>query len=623
MRLVQVFLGGFVFAIVGTCASAATWDVSPSGCDDSSCAPCCTIQGAVVKSSGGDVISVAPGSYPEVVDFRYMASVGDITVEAASGPGTVSIYSSIDEPLRHGDVYTNTVTLDGLDVTAGGGYSCVYFNHMGNAVLTDVTANDCGYTAIMLDNPGTVVMERCTANSSGRTGIQIDGASSALVTDCTANSNDSVGIDVYSIGTIDIVNPTTVGNFDGIKIYAVAPTTITGATVTDNDGQGIRIESADSLAISGSTITGSVEQGIDINWADSDPVGSVTLTNVDVSNNGHGGNEDGTRLRNVDGPVILTNCVLDDNGADGIFCDSDVVGDIEISGGQANGNGDDGYDLRVVGNATVIGARAIGNGEHGIVASMTGTLLFQNCVTNGNEVGSGLYIEWQDPDPIDGVSVIDCTANNNGLIGGGNGIIVKFVEGPVAVIGTTTNGNSRTGVRVDDAGGTVLIRGAESNFGLEEGFKIDADVGPVTVLDSVAEGNATEGLVVRRENVDVESLYVRRNAFVSNIGTGVALSGLGGSGLMSVQCNDIADNTFGMYLDSSVTVDARKVWWGSTTGPSDQGPGTGDGIFAEPGGTITYDPWLPESVLSPTTTCEFFSSGFESGLLEEWDVVVK
>ena len=295
---------------------------------------------------------------------------------------------------------------------------------------------------------------------------------------------------------------------------------------------------------------------------------------------------------------------------------------IEITGGRADGNGDDGYDLRGIVNATVIGARANSNGEMGFSVFAIGTVSFDNCIANGNQTGHGFLIDNIGADLLDGVTVSGCTANNNGLMSGGNGIYVKYVDGPVAVIGTTTNGNSWTGVRVDDTAGSVLIRGAESNFGLEEGFKIDADIGPVTVVDCVAEGNTTNGLVVRRENVDVESLYVRRNAFVSNTDTGVVLLGLGGSGLMSVQCNDIADNDFGMYLDSLVTVDARKVWWGSTTGPGDQGPGTGDGIFAEPGGTITYDPWLPESISSPTTTCDFFGSGFESGLLEEWDLIV-
>lgn len=646
-------------------ALATTWNVAQTGCNDTSCAPCCTIQGAVYKSVGGDTISVAPGTYPEIVDFRFMLSVGDITLEAASGPGTVFISSSADEPLRHSDSYTNTVTLDGLDITSGGGYSCVYFNHLGNAVLRDVTANDCGYTAIMLDNPGTVVMERCTANSSGRTGIQIDGASSATVTDCTANSNDSYGFDVYSLGTIDIVNPTAVGNWDGLRVVAVAPTTITNAastdngrdgivvettsslfitnpsadrnagagmnllahgsttitngTVSDNISRGIQAMSTDTVGIDGTTVSGNVEGGIDIEWDGVDPVDQVTLTNVDVSGNGVVTGERGVRLRSIEGPVVVTNCTFDNNGDDGFSVYETMIGDLEIYGGHAHGNGDDGFDLSATGNATVVGVAAGGNGDQGFELDMPGNIFFQNCVANDNGTGAGFDLQWREPDPLDGASVIDCTANNNGLLDGGNGIRVKHIVGPVTVAGTTTNGNSWTGVRVDDAAGSVLIRNAVSSFGLEEGIKIDTDVGPVTILDCTAEGNATEGLVVSREDVDVENIYVRRNAFVANVGTGVALFDLGGTGLRSLQCNDIAGNGFGMYLESQVTVDAQKVWWGNTTGPSDQGPGTGDGIFAEPGGEILHAPWLMQSISSPLTDCEMFGSGFESGLMGEWD----
>jgi len=612
------------FLLITGAASATTWNVAQTVCNNTTCAPCCDIQAAVGHAVGNDVISVAPGTYVEQVDFRGMLTVGDITLEAASGPGTVLITYAADEPLRHSDTYTNTVTLDGIDVTSGGGYSCVFFNHSGNVVMRDVTANVCGYTALMLDNPGTVELERCTANGSGRTGIQVDGAASAQLTDCTANSNASHGIHIINVsGTVDMINPTAVGNADeGVGFENGGANTITGATLTDNGRSGIRALISGSITVVDSTITGSFDQGLDLDWDGADPVDSVTLTGTQISNNGHGGNEDGTRLRNVDGPVVLTNCVLDNNGQDGIFCDSDVVGDIEISGGRANGNGDDGYDLRVVGNATVIGTRANNNGDNGIVVGMPGTIFFQNCIANDNIDGSGFDLQWQDPDPLDGASVIDCTAHDNGLAGGGNGIRVKHVAGSVTVVGARANGNFWTGVRVDDTAGSVLIRDVIASFGLEDGIKVDADIGPVTIFDSIAEGNVTEGLIVRRETLDVESLYVRRNAFVANGGTGMALSDLVGSGLMSVQCNDVAGNNFGLYLDAPVALDASKVWWGHVSGPSSQGPGTGDGIFAEPGGTITYNPWLMQSITSPLTDCEMFGSGLESGLFEEWDVVV-
>jgi len=627
MSLSRVFIGGLITFLATGAASATTWNVDQTGCSDTTCTPCCTIQGAVGHSIGNDVISVAPGTYIEQVDFRGMATVGDITLVAASGPGTVLVAPTSGHTLRHGDSYTNTVTIDGVDFTSAGTSACVYLDHQGDVVLLDVTANNCGYTAFVLDNPGSVTMERCTANNSDRTGIQIDGASSASLTDCTASSNTSSGIDVYTLGTTDIVNPTAVGNWDGIVVYAVAPTTITGATVTNNGRVGIWVGTSGAITIADSTVTGSNEQGLDIEEYNSDPVDSVTLTNTVVNNNGHGSGDSGVRLRDVNGPVVITNCDFNDNGlsgsGDGFSPEISVVGDLEIYGGEANGNADDGYDLRVTGNATVIGITASGNGDNGVVTDIPGTIFFQDCVANGNIEGSGFDLQWQDPDDLDAASVIDCTANNNGLAGGGNGIRVKHVAGPVTVVGTTTNGNSRTGVRVDATAGSVLIRDAVSSFGLEEGFKVDADVGPVTVLDCVADGNVDEGLVIFRENVDVESVNISRNVFSSNGGAGLAFLALSGSGPFKAKCNDIAGNSDGLYLADPVTVDARHIWWGDPTGPSGQGPGAGDAIFAESGGTITYIPWLVESFTAPVSGCPLFESDFESGLLEEWDVVVQ
>ncbi len=635
MSLIRILFGSLIILMGSSIGWAATVPVDEAhtllvnqahpSCSDSTCSPCCTIQGAVFFAFPDDVISVEPGTYVEQVDFRNMAVVGDITLEALFGPGTVLVAPTSGHTLRHGDSYTNTVTIDGVDFSSGTGSVCVYIDHQGDVVLTDVTANNCGYTAFVLDNTGSVTMERCTGNASDRTGIQIDGASSASLTDCTANSNPDSGIVVYTTGNLDLVNPTAVGNtYEGISLVAVAPATVTGATVTDNDRDGIYVAASSAVIISNSIVSGSWGRGIDIEWYNSDPVDGVTLTNVDVIENGIDGGAAGARLRDVTGSVVVTNCTFDNNGEAGFLVETSVIGDLEIYGGHANGNQDGGYDLRVTGNATVIGATANNNDETGFAAEMPGTIFFQDCVANDNFDGAGFDLQWQDPDPLDGASVIDCTAHNNGLAGGGNGIRVKHVAGPVTVVGARTNGNYWTGVRVDDAANTVLIRGAESNFGLEEGFKIDADVGPVMVVDCVADGNADEGLLINRETVDVESVMIRRNIFVNNGATGVDLPGLGGAGTFSARCNDIAGNTDGLYLDSLVTVDARNVWWGDPFGPS--GPGTtgsGDTVYAEPGGTILYQPWLGQSFKASHSKCEFFGSGFETGLAEEWDVVVE
>ncbi|MEX1311938.1 MAG: right-handed parallel beta-helix repeat-containing protein [Candidatus Sulfomarinibacteraceae bacterium] len=612
-----------LIAVAPTVSWAATWNVAQTGCNDTSCTPCCTIQAAVEHSVGGDVISVAPGTYPENIDFRNMASVGNISLEAASGPGTVLVSPATGHTLRHGGSHHNLVTIDGIDFSSGAGSACVYLDHAGGAVLRDIDASGCGYTAFLLDNTGNITMRRCTANSNARHGIQIDGASGAYLEDCTTSSNTMDGVLIINVdASVELVNPTAVGNTNhGLDFDLAGPLIINGATATNNGGRGIWAWSTSMIFIQNSDIQGNGEVGIDLEWNGVDPVDLVSLTNTTVSGNGLAAGDSGVRLREISGPVTVTNCVFDNNGFDGLSVESSVVGDLEIVGGHADGNGSDGYDVRVVGHTTVTGVGAVGNNDKGISIDSPGLVLVQDSVASNNLNGSGISIDWQDPATVNGVSVIDCTADGNGLMDGGNGIYIRHVSGDVKVVGTTTIGNARTGVRVDDTAGSVLIRDAVSNTGLEEGIKIDADVGPVTVLDSIADGNAAEGLVVNRQSVDVESIFVRRNLVSNNGGAGVALLGLGGSGPFNVKCNDIAGNSSGIYLDDAVVVDARKVWWGSPTGPSGQGPGSGDGVFAEPGGAVTFSPWLSQSFTSTASTCELFGSRFESGLLEEWDAV--
>ena len=161
------------------------------------------------------MVSVAPGTYPENIDLRDMLSVGHITLEAASGPGTVLVSPVAGHTLRHGGSYSNTVWIDGISFASAAGSSCVYLDHWGGAVLYDVDASNCGYTGILLDNTGNITMRRCTANSNARHGIQIDGASGVYMEDCTTNSNNMDGVLIINLDTMaELVNPTAVGNLE-------------------------------------------------------------------------------------------------------------------------------------------------------------------------------------------------------------------------------------------------------------------------------------------------------------------------------------------------------------------------------------------------------------------------
>jgi hypothetical protein len=59
--------------------------------------------------------------------------------------------------------------------------------------------------------------------------------------------------------------------------------------------------------------------------------------------------------------------------------------------------------------------------------------------------------------------------------------------------------------------------------------------------------------------------------------------------VLTAHCNDISGNTvYGIRNVGTVEVDAENNWWGDASGPSVQGPGTGDAVSTN----VDYDPWI-------------------------------
>lgn len=625
MIVVRCAIVGFLLPLLIEVSGvgATTWSVDQGdpGCSDGPCAPCCTIQAAVEHSSGTDIVSVATGTYPEQVDIRDMQSIGDIVLEASAGPGTVLVTPASGRALMHADSHNNTVTIDGIDFTSPD-MTCVFIAHTGDVVLQDVTAIGCGNHGFEIDATGTVSMTRCAGNDNGNKGIQVDSAASVTLTDCTASGNVAAGIHVLNVtGSVDLLNPIATENDEyGIGFDVYGPLTIVGGEATDNVTTGVWPWASGTVSIEGMTITGNGEQGIDMEGLDGVPVAGVVLTDTIVDNNGYTSGESGFRLRDVDGPVQITNCSFDGNGWDGFSPETSVVGNLDINGGHANGNADDGYDLRVVGDVTVTGVSAEGNADGGVQVDSQGLVHLEDSTANDNMAGGGIVVSWQDPEPVAGVTVVDCTANGNGLAGGADGVLLEHVVGPATVVGTTTNGNSGAGVRVKTTDGPVLVQEAVSSFGGTDGIRIEADGGPVTVRGCAVEGNDGTGIRIQPGTTGADVVVVKRNFVIDNPGTGLAYIGAAGPAELGATCNDIAGNGGGIYLDAPIIVDARHVWWGHSSGPSGQGaPGTGDSIYAEPGGTINFDPWLAESFAAPISGCPIFEAGFETGNLAEWD----
>ncbi|MFH1844702.1 MAG: FG-GAP-like repeat-containing protein, partial [bacterium] len=78
-----------------------------------------------------------------------------------------------------------------------------------------------------------------------------------------------------------------------------------------------------------------------------------------------------------------------------------------------------------------------------------------------------------------------------------------------------------------------------------------------------------------------------------NLGRGVQV---GLNAELDINNSDIYGNGFGVEnLNTGAVVDARGNWWGSASGPSGVGPGTGDAVSDY----VLYDPWLSRSIDNP------------------------
>jgi len=70
--------------------------------------------------------------------------------------------------------------------------------------------------------------------------------------------------------------------------------------------------------------------------------------------------------------------------------------------------------------------------------------------------------------------------------------------------------------------------------------------------------------------------------------------------VVTAHCNNIVGNTSSGINSTAQQVDAENNWWGHYTGPSGEGPGSGDGVS----NYVNYDPWLcgPWQVTPPCGT---------------------
>src|SRR5216683_2619814 len=112
-------------ALPAAALATTTWYVDTTGNDANGCtAPgalgaCQTIQGAIIKASAGDVIKVAPGTYPEPAPGPLTVNKTLTLLGAQSGMDARSRVATMESIVTDSQgtyVAANNVTIDGFTI---------------------------------------------------------------------------------------------------------------------------------------------------------------------------------------------------------------------------------------------------------------------------------------------------------------------------------------------------------------------------------------------------------------------------------------------------------------------------------------------------------------------------
>lgn len=210
------------------------------------------------------------------------------------------------------------------------------------------------------------------------------------------------------------------------------------------------------------------------------------------------------------------------------------------------------------------------------------------------------------------ITVVNSDFMYNGQVDPGHGIGFDLT-GPsstnVLVVGGSFSNNQHSGInlmRVSDAVfRNVVANDNGGHPGAGFGIKLDEWGGKsedILIEDSTASGNTLDGITIQPEKDDaIENVTIVRTTLTGNGRNGLNLcyiySGSNNPEMtdISIRCSTITGNgNFGVQVWSwwvpmtiTETFLAEDNWWGTITGPSGVGPGSGDAVSDN----VDFEPW--------------------------------
>jgi hypothetical protein len=463
----------------------------------------------------------------------------------------------------------------------------------GNVTAFDLNAAGNGGNGLLVSNAGNVSIDGSIFslfNNNGGGGINLSNVGIVTIQDTTASSNNQDGILVAAATSVALTDVNADGNGDGVgaddgfDVNNVPDATVRRGSYRSNTSDGINIGPNVARASFFDVVA-------ELNRFDGLNADDNTPTVIIIQGGGYSSNtDDGIELIDKVLGDVIVNVQANLNGDDGFF-GLRIGSDVQVLNCRFGDNLGNGFEVDSFFDIFVDVSTFDGNRGNGLFARSGGTGIFTGVQANGNGQDGAFVVE------LVSLSLVGGTYNGNVDDGGDFDDIFT-----INVTGAQFNQNGDNGLELfggaglDDLFRTATILGSRFLDNFFSGIYVDGDTnefdctGDTTVLIGTAPGNGNqiEGNGNASESgagIDVYGGCVI--AMFNDIGT--EFGGLGNNigarlnepdGFLQLECNQIVGNGQGVVNAGGPTIQAILNWWGSASGPSGAGSGTGDSVTA-------------------------------------------
>ncbi|HSX27440.1 MAG TPA: NosD domain-containing protein, partial [Patescibacteria group bacterium] len=268
----------------------------------------------------------------------------------------------------------------------GNGFgNCIYLiNSRGNTLINN-RAENCRFGFFLETSPNNTLSNNFAENN-GSEGFYVYNSSDNTVLDGNTASNSHEGFDLESSSGITLTNniaEDSAGGGDGIFIYQVSNSVVSGNISRNNAGEGIYLLDSSNITVTGNSITQSGYDGIGIETSDSNVVSGNKISDSGQTD----GTGDGIYLTTADNNSITGNTITDTAGIDyAINIFNSTSDKTYLSNNTFSGTG--ASSINDLGTGTVYANQARGqNGAQLTVRTANATDAFQI----QNATGSALF----------------------------------------------------------------------------------------------------------------------------------------------------------------------------------------------------------------------------------------